>query len=168
MVPRSGLQGSPSFPRPGLPLNLLPTPPSSPFNECLPPTAVLPGCFKQSQPRTFLSSPLVPSISHPHCSHSSPGWDSPSIRSSRQARNSLPDVSSLENQTIKGVAGETRGICSLRPGFPQPFAPPSMFPVPGLDFSRARPTQVVSLRRLTCVCQQPPPQPLVTLFLSFC
>lgn len=49
----------------------------------------------------------APSISH--CPRALPLAWTPASASSRQARSSLPDVSSLENQTIKGIAQRDKG-----------------------------------------------------------
>ena len=79
--------------------------------ECGPHRGALPGIFKHSQPRTFLAGPSSP----PRPLHFSPprafplAWTTQASASSRQARSSLPDVSSLENQTIKGIAQRDKG-----------------------------------------------------------
>lgn len=71
----------------------------------------LPGSFKHSQPRRFWLVRLphpTPSVSH--CPRAlPPAWTTQASASSRQARSSLPDVSSLENQTIKGIAQRDKG-----------------------------------------------------------
>lgn len=86
-------------------------PAESPDIECGPHRGALPGIFKHSQPRTFLAGHLphpTPSVSH--CPRALPrAWTTQASASSRQARSSLPDVSSLENQTIKGIAQRDKG-----------------------------------------------------------
>ena len=86
-------------------------PADSPDVECGPHRGALPGIFKHSQPRTFLaglSSPPHPL--HSHRPRALPlAWTTQASASSRQARSSLPDVSSLENQTIKGIAWRDKG-----------------------------------------------------------
>ena len=83
----------------------------SPDVKCGPHRGALPGIFKHSQPRTFLAGPSPP----PRPLHFSPprafplAWTTQASASSRQARTSLPDVSSLENQTIKGIAQRDKG-----------------------------------------------------------
>lgn len=83
----------------------------SPDVECGPHRGALPGIFKHSQPRTFLAGLSSP----PHPLHSRRpralplAWTTQASASSRQARSSLPDVSSLENQTIKGIAWRDKG-----------------------------------------------------------
>lgn len=71
----------------------------------------LPGSFKHSQPRRFwLVRLLHPTPSVSHCPRAlPPAWTTQASASSRQARSSLPDVSSLENQTIKGIAQRDKG-----------------------------------------------------------